>query len=81
MFSVVGKIKDVLIAILAILLPVLYILGRKDGGLKAKTDTLADDLDAQNKVSDFYKAMAEDAEDFNPTNRSDLADRLRRNGL
>lgn len=81
MFSIVGKIKNILLAILAILLPILYILGRKDGGAKVKNDVLADDLDAQKKVSDFYKAMAEDEEDFNPTSRSDLTDRLRRDGL
>ena len=81
MFSIVGKIKNVLLAILAILLPILYILGRKDGGAKVKNDVLADDLDAQKKVSDFYKAMAEHEEDFNPTSRSDLTDRLRRDGL
>lgn len=81
MFSIVGKIKNILLAILAILLPILYILGRKDGGAKVKNNVLADELDAQKKASDFYKAMAEDAEDFNPTSRGDLTDRLRRDGL
>lgn len=81
MFNIIGKIKTVLLAVTAILLPILYVLGRKDGGKEAKNDVLADDLEAQKKVSDFYKAMAEDAEDFNPTSRSDLTDRLRRDGL
>jgi hypothetical protein len=81
MFGIIGKIKTALLAILAVMLPILYILGRKDGGKDAKNDVLADDLEAQKKVSDFYKAMAEDAEDFNPTSRSDLTDRLRRDGL
>lgn len=81
MFGIIGKIKTALLAILAVMLPILYVLGRKDGGKEAKNDVLADDLEAQKKVSDFYKAMAEDAEDFNPTSRSDLTDRLRRDGL
>lgn len=81
MFNIIGKIKTALLAILAVMLPILYVLGRKDGGKEAKNDVLADDLEAQKKVSDFYKAMAEDAEDFNPTSRSDLTDRLRRDGL
>lgn len=81
MFGIIGKIKTALLAILAVMLPILYILGRKDGGKDAKNDVLADDLEAQKKVSDFYRAMAEDAEDFNPTSRSDLTDRLRRDGL
>jgi len=81
MFSIVGKIKNAVIGILAIMLPILYVLGRRDGGAKVKSVVLADDLDAQKKVSDFYKAMAEDAEDFNPTSRDDLTDRLRKTGL
>jgi hypothetical protein len=81
MFGIIGKIKNALLAILAVMLPLFYVLGRKDGGKEAKNDVLADDLEAQKKVSDFYKAMAEDAEDFNPTSRSDLTDRLRRDGL
>lgn len=81
MFSIVGKIKNAVLAILAIMLPILYVLGRKDGGAKVNNAVLADDLDAEKKVSAFYKAMAEDAEEFNPTSRDDLTERLRKDGL
>lgn len=77
---IVGKIKTYIITVLALLLPILYVLGRKDGKTTQKTTVLADELQAQRKSSDFYKAMAEH-EDFNPTGLNDLTDRLRRNGL
>ena len=80
MFSIVGKIKTYVIAALGILLPILYILGRKDGKTIEKSKVLADDLQAKDKAKDFYKAMAEH-EDFTPTSRNDLTDRLRRDGL
>ena len=77
---IVGKIKTYIIGALAVLLPILYVLGRKDGKKIEKTKVLADELQAQNKAADFYKAMAEH-EDFNPTSRNDLTERLRRDGL
>lgn len=77
---IVGKIKTYIIGALALLLPILYILGRKDGKTVEKGKVLADELQAQHKASDFYKAMSEH-EEFNPTDRSDLTDRLRRDGL
>lgn len=76
----VGKIKTYIIAALGILLPILYVLGRKDGKKLTEHKVLADDLQAEKKASDFYKAMAEH-EEFNPTSRDDLTDRLRRDGL
>lgn len=78
---IVGKIKTYIIAALGILLPILYVLGRKDGKKLTEHKVLADDLQAEKKASDFYKAMAKDAEDFNPTSRDDLTERLRRDGL
>ena len=77
---IVGKIKTYIIGGLALLLPILYVLGRKDGKTVEKSKVLADELQAQRKASDFYKAMAEH-EDFNPTGPSDLPNRLRRDGL
>ena len=77
---IVGKIKTYIIGGLALLLPILYVLGRKDGKTVEKSKVLADELQAQRTASDFYKAMAEH-EDFNPTGPDDLTDRLRRNGL
>jgi len=75
-----GKIKTYIIGALAVLLPILYVLGRKDGKKIEKTKVLADELQAKDKATDFYKAMAEH-EDFNPTSRNDLTERLRRDGL
>jgi len=77
---IIGKIKTYIIGALAILLPILYVLGRKDGKKIEKTKVLADELQARDKAADFYKAMAEH-EDFNPTSRNDLTERLRRDGL
>jgi len=75
-----GKIKTYIIGALAVLLPILYVLGRKDGKKIEKTKVLADELQAKDRAADFYKAMAEH-EDFNPTSRNDLTERLRRDGL
>ena len=77
---VIGKIKTYIIGALAVLLPILYVLGRKDGKTIEKSKVLADELQAKDKAKDFYKAMAEH-EEFNPNNRDDLTDRLRRDGL
>jgi len=77
---IIGKIKTYIIGALAIMLPILYVLGRKDGKTIEKSKVLADELQAKDKAKDFYKAMA-DHEEFNPTSRDDLTDRLRRDGL
>ena len=53
MFSIVGKFKTYLIAGLAVLLPILYVLGRKDGKKIEKTKVLADELQATKKASKF----------------------------
>lgn len=76
-----GKIKTFVIAGLAVLLPILYLFGRRDGAKAQQQADLADDLQTSEKVSDFYKAMAEHEVSFTPTNRSDLIERLRRDGL
>lgn len=78
---ILGKIKTYIIAALALLLPILYVFGRRDGKKLEKQKILADELEAQRDVSDFYKAMAEHEDDFNPGSRNDLTDRLRRDGL
>lgn len=77
---IIGKIKTYIIGALAVLLPILYVLGRKDGKTIEKSKVLADELQAKDKAKDFYKAMAEH-EEFNPTSRDDLTNRLRRDGL
>lgn len=77
---VFGKIKTYIIAALAMAIPIIYIMGRVTGASKEKTKVLQDDLQAEKKNTDFYKAMAEHEED-NITDRNGLTDRLRGNGL
>lgn len=76
-----SKIKLYLIAGLAVLLPILYVLGRKDGKKLEKTKVLADELQASKKSSNFYKKMAEHEEDTSTNSSSGLINRLRGNGL
>jgi len=75
-----GKIKTYIIAALAIALPILYIIGRVKGSANEQNKVLKDDLQAQEKAKDFYKAMSEH-EKTTITDRDGLTDRLRGNGL
>jgi hypothetical protein len=81
MFGIVGKIKTYIIAGLAVLMPILYVLGRKDGKKIEKQKVLEDEIEASQKASDFYKAMAEHEDDPSTNDRDSLSDRLRRDGL
>jgi hypothetical protein len=75
-----GKIKTYIIATLALALPILYVVGQITGRAKEKNKVLKDELEAQNKASDFYKNMAEHETDT-LTDRKSVTDRLRENGL
>jgi len=75
-----GKIKTYIIASLALALPILYVVGQITGRAKEKNKVLKDELEAQNKASDFYKNMAEHETDT-LTDRKSITDRLRSNGL
>ena len=75
-----GKIKTYIIATLALALPIIYMMGKVKGRAKEKNKVLKDELEAQNKASDFYKAMAEHETDT-LTDRKSVTDRLRSNGL
>lgn len=85
MFSLLtGKIKIYLMAAFAALLPILYILGRKDGSKLERTSVLEDELDTQRDITEFYKTMDErsnEAENSKPRDRDSLINRLRGNGL
>ena len=81
MFSIVGKIKIYIIGALASALPIIYVFGRIKGKEAEKNKVLRDELDNQNKVSDFYKSMAEYEDDPSTNDRSGLTDRLRKGGL
>jgi hypothetical protein len=75
-----GKIKTYIIGALALSLPIIYVMGKVTGRAKEKNKVLKDDLQAQKKTTDFYKAMAEH-EDDNITDRRSIIERLRGNGL
>ena len=80
MFSLVGKLKTYIIATLAFALPIIYVFGQVKGRAKEKNKVLTDELQAQQKAADFYKAMSENEND-NLTDRKSITDRLRSNGL
>lgn len=75
-----SKIKTYIIGTLAMAIPIIYLMGKVMGASKEKNKVLKDDLQASEKATDFYKAMAEDEEDA-ITDRKSLTDRLRGNGL
>ena len=75
-----GKIKTYIIATLALALPIIYVMGRIKGRAAEKTKVLEDDLQAQKKSTNFYKAMSEHEDDA-LTDRKSITDRLRSNGL
>lgn len=75
-----GKIKTYIIATLALALPIIYVFGQIKGRAKEKNKVLSDELQAQQKAADFYKAMSEHESDT-LTDRQSITDRLRSNGL
>jgi len=85
MFGMItGKIKTYLIAGLAVLLPILYVLGRKDGKNLEKSKVLEDALENEQDKAEFYRSMEKhnnEIENNAPSDRSSLTDRLRGNGL
>ena len=81
MFSILtGKLKIYLYAAFAALLPILYILGRKDGAKLNEVEHLIDDVETEKDRAEFYKNMEAD-ESTSINNRSELIDRLRDKGL
>lgn len=81
MFNIFGRVKDLIIATLAIALPILYIIGRVKGRAAEKNKVLQDELQAKEKANDFYKAMAEHEQDGSIADRDGLIKRLRKDGL
>lgn len=81
MFNIFGKIKTYIIATLALALPIIYVFGRMKGKAAERTKVLRNELDTKEKVSDFYKKMAEHADDPSTNDRDSLTERLRRDGL
>ena len=78
---IISKIKTYIIGALALALPIIYVFGRMKGRESEQNKILRDELDNENTVSNFYKAMAEHEDDPSTNDRSSLTDRLRRDGL
>ena len=75
-----GKIKTLIIAALAITLPLLYVMGRMKGSSAEKKMILEDEVEASNKSKEFYKKMNEHENDFF-VDRASVSKRLRKSGL
>ena len=75
-----GKIKTYIIGALALAIPIIYVMGKVRGSANEKNKVLKDDLQSQQKATNFYKKMAEHEND-NITDRKSLTKRLRGNGL
>lgn len=78
---VTGKIKTWALAAAMIALPILYILGRKDGRKASQVQQLKDAAETNNDRAEFYKRMAEYPDDHGRFSRHDLVERLRSGGL
>lgn len=81
---ITGKLKTIVIAALAVLLPILYILGRRDQKSVDRVDRLEDALDTEKDRADFYRDMDKynhEIEDNTPSTRDDIIKRLRERGL
>lgn len=79
-----GKLKTYIIGALAVLLPILYVLGRRDQKQIQRSQALEDALETEKDRADFYRSMEQhsnDIEDTTPSSRSDIVKRLRGNGL
>lgn len=84
MFSVFSKIKIIVAGIVAALLPILYIFGRKDGAKAEEVKQIKASAKAADYRAEFYREMEEtnnEIESNEPLTRDDLTNRLRDNGL
>jgi hypothetical protein len=88
MFFIWSKIKAglafILWGALAVILPILYILGRKDGAAKEQAQKAEEAVKAEKERAEFYKEMGEEKDEIvrnKPTDKHDLVNRLRDNGL
>lgn len=79
-----SKAKIIGAALLAALVPTLYLLGRKAGKDAVEKEVLEDEVSSLKRQQEFQEEMREHeqkAEDNKPRSRGDLIDRLRNNGL
>jgi len=88
MFFLWSKIKGGLFLILwgavAVILPMLYLLGRKDGASKEQVQKAEEAVKAEKERAEFYKVMGEEKDEIvrnKTSSKHDLVTRLRDNGL
>jgi len=84
MFGIFGKIKIIVAGIVAALLPILYIIGRRDGAKVEEVKQVKASAKASEDRAEFYKEMEttnNEIESTKPRTRDDLTDRLRKHGL
>jgi len=82
--GILTKLQIALAATVAVLLPILYVIGRRDGARKEKVRRVAEALEAEQARADFYKNIESannEAENNKPRSSADLTDRLREHGL
>jgi hypothetical protein len=79
-----GKIKIILAGAVAMLLPILYLLGRRDGTKLEKGKAVEAALKAEHEKANFYKEMEQKTNEIQnnaPRTRDDLSKRVREHGL
>ena len=84
MFGLISKIKIIVAGIVAALLPILYIIGRKDGAKVEEVKQVKASAKAAENRAEFYKEIEStnnEIESNKPRTRDDLTNRLRDNGL
>lgn len=85
MFSVFfSKAKLIGAAIIAALIPIIYLFGRKDGASAVEKSVLEDEISSLKRQQEFQEEMRkheQQAEDDKPRNRDELVSRLRDHGL
>ena len=84
MFGIFTKIKIIVAGLTAALLPILYIVGRRDGAKVEEVKQVKASAKASEDRAEFYKEMEttnNEIESTKPRTRDDLTDRLRQHGL
>ena len=84
MFGIFGQIKIIMAGIVAALLPILYIIGRRDGAKVEEVKQVKASAKASEDRAEFYKEMEttnNEIESNKPRTRDDITDRLRKHGL
>lgn len=84
MFGIFSKVKIMVAGLMAALLPILYIIGRRDGAKVEEVKQVKASAKAAEDRAEFYKEMEttnNEIESNKPRTRDDITDRLRKHGL